>query len=248
MKFNKKTKELTFDADEIFVINTENRNLPFTSANKIPSFNVRSWKQFATVMMDALDLNPKASDTVKKKFENKKLIFVDSFTRLLYWLSKELKAQGCSGHSFWKEYGDMIAELAMERKPNGKFLVYSAIDETISDGDVIDKKVVSVAGRMKGMVESYFDVVMATHFNSMKPRPECYQFETNTANGKTSAKSPVDMFKDIYIQNNLAYVLGSIYEYRDMANNPEVNPDTVLLVGKSSSGKSASLMYCVNKD
>jgi len=247
MEFNPKTKELTFDPDEIFVINTENRNLPFRSANKIPSFNVKSWKQFATVMMDALELNPKASDAVKKKFENKRLIFVDSFTRLLYWLSKELTSQGISGHSYWKEFGDMIAELAMESKPQNKFLVYSAIDEVISDGDVIDKKVVSVAGRMKGMVESYFDVVMATHFNPMKKRPECYQFETNTVNGKTSAKSPVDMFSELYIQNNLAYVLGSIYNYRDIANNPKATPDTVLLVGKSSSGKSTSLKYCIKE-
>jgi hypothetical protein len=246
MELNKETKELTFLPSEVFIINTETRNLPFKSAHKIPTYTVKSWKEFTIVLTDALGINPKASEETKKKFENKKLIFVDSFTRLLYWLGKELKQQNVSGFNFYRELGESIETLVMEKKPKDKFLVYTAIDEVISDGDVIDKKVVAVAGRMKGMVESYFDVVMATHFNPMKSRPECYQFETNSNNGKTSAKSPDGMFDQIYVQNNLAKVLGAIHEYREI-DKTNMSPDTVLLVGKSGSGKSSSLKYCIKE-
>ena len=237
---------MKFDHSEVFIINTEDKLLPFKSSVKIKSKVVKTWTQFEAVMKDACGLNPKMSDKAKEVFAPVKLVFVDSFTRILYLLSKHLKSQGVRGHDFWREYGDTLEQLLMDWKVSGKYLVFTAIDEVIQDSDSVYRTIVSVDGRMKNKVESFFGIVLWTRFNSMKQRPECYQFETNSSDGKTNAKSPVAMFDNIFIQNDLSMVLGKIHEYYDI-DNTKLTPPPVLIVGKSGSGKSTSLMYCIKE-
>lgn len=238
---------MKFNPKEVFVINTEDKLLPFKSSVKIKNKVIKTWPEFESVMKDACGMNPMMSEKAKEYFEPVKIVFVDSFTRILYLLSKYLKSQGVRGHDFWKEYRDTLEQLLMDRKTSGKQLVFTAIDEVIQDSDSVYRTVVSVDGSLKGKVESYFGIVLWTKFNAMKQRPECYQFETNSSDGKTNAKSPVGMFDSVFIQNDLSFVLDKIHEYYDIANT-KLTPPPVLIVGKSGSGKSTSLMYCVNEE
>lgn len=238
---------MKFNPKEVFVINTEDKLLPFKSSVKIKNKVIKTWPEFESVMKDACGMNPRMSEKAKEYFEPVKIVFVDSFTRILYLLSKYLKSQGVRGHDFWKEYRDTLEQLLMDRKTSGKQLVFTAIDEVIQDSDSVYRTVVSVDGSLKGKVESYFGIVLWTKFNAMKQRPECYQFETNSSDGKTNAKSPVGMFDSVFIQNDLSFVLDKIHEYYDIANT-KLTPPPVLIVGKSGSGKSTSLMYCVNEE
>lgn len=222
---------LIFNPDEVFVINTENKLLPFKSSVKIKNKVVRSWREFETIMRLSCGLKQNMNDKEKEIFGGVKLVFVDSFTRILYLLSRELKDQGVSGYSLWKEYGDYLEKMLMEWKANGRFLVFTAIDEVIQDSDSVFRTIVSVdGGRMKGKIESYFSIVLWTNFNSMKQRPECYQFETNSVTGKTNSKSPDGMFPDLYMQNDLSKILFAVNDYWDI-DNTKLTPEPVLIVG-----------------
>jgi hypothetical protein len=172
---------MKFNPKEVFVINTEDKLLPFKSSVKIKNKVIKTWPEFESVMKDACGMNPRMSEKAKEYFEPVKIVFVDSFTRILYLLSKYLKSQGVRGHDFWKEYRDTLEQLLMDWKTSGKQLVFTAIDEVIQDSDSVYRTVVSV--------DEYYDIA-----------------------------------------------------------NTKLTPPPVLIVGKSGSGKSTSLMYCVNEE
>lgn len=177
-----------------------------------------------------------------------KVVIIDSFTRVLFLLSEWLKQNQIKGYDFWRDYADTIEKLLMTWQSKGRFIIFTGLDEVVRDNDSVDRIVVKIDGKkLEGKIESYFTIVLHTHFNALKPYPEGYQFCTNT-DGRNTAKSPDGMFKERYIQNNMAYVLGSIYEYYDMANNPEFIPSPILVCGKSGTGKSSSMKYLFEED
>lgn len=189
-----------------------------------------------------LDFNANEQD--KADYYNPiKIVVVDSFTRILYLLSEFLKQNKVTGYDYWREYSDILEQLLMTWQSKGRFIIFTALDEIVRDSDSIDRIVVKVDGkRLEGKIESFFTTVLHTHFNPLKQGAEAYQFCTNT-DGRNTAKSPDGMFTDRYIQNDMSLVLGAIYDYYDMANNPDFMPSPILVCGKSGSGKSTSVKY-----
>lgn len=235
---------MKYKPEEVFVINTEDKVLPFKSSIKVKNKVTKTMQEFEAVIKDACGLKKEQSEQVKKIFEPVKLIFVDSFTRILYLLGKQLKSQGFTGFDLWREYKETLEQMLMDWKASGKQLVFTALDEVIQDSDSVYRTVVSVDGSLKGKIESYFTIALWTRFNAAKSRPECYQFETNSSDGKSNAKSPDGMYKDIFMQNDLSKVIAGNYLYYDIENT-KITPPPILIVGKSGSGKSTSLRYCI---
>lgn len=244
MHFNKADKRLTYDLEEVLFIDTERKSLPFRQAASTKVKTALTWPDFLKAMNDGCGVNDLSKHPKRAAYYNPiKLVAIDSFTRMLFLLSENLKSQGVKGYDFWREYGEAIEKLLMTWQSKGQFIVFTAIDEVVRDADNIDRKVVKVQGKqLEGLIESFFSVVLFTHFNPVKQSPECYQFMTNT-DGRSSAKSPVGMFQQRYIQNDMSFVLGSIYDYYKMDENPEFKPSPILICGRSGSGKSTSFKY-----
>lgn len=248
MRYDQKTKRLIFGIDEVLFINTERKTLPFRLAPKAKNRDVTSWQQFEAIMAAGCGLTKIDDPDKAAYYEPVKLVAVDSFTRLSYLLSEFLKSKQIKGFDFWRDYGDIIEKLLITWQSNGRFIVFTALDEVIQDADNIDRIVVRVEGRkMRGAVESFFSIVLHTHFNRTKPLPECYQFCTNS-DGRNTAKSPDGMFKDKYIQNDLSAVLGAVYDYYGMDKNPDFQPSPIIITGKSGSGKSSSFKYLFEEE
>lgn len=244
MQFNPKTKQLKFSKEQVLFLDTEKKMLPFREGANAKIKTVEHWDDFEKTMSDGCGMSDLTAFPKRSEFYNPiEVVFVDSFTRMLYLLSKNLKDKQIKGYDFWRDYGEIIEQLLMSWKSKRRFVVFTAIDEVVRDSDSVDRRVIKVEGKkLEGMIESYFTICLHTHFNALKPIPECYQLCTNT-DGRNTAKSPDGMFPARYIQNDLSYVLGSIYDYYDMANNPEFCPSPIILVGKSGTGKSTSAKY-----
>jgi len=243
LRFIDKEKMLKFNVDEVLFIDTERKNLPFRQGSEAKVKTAKKWGDFEKLMSASTGLM-KLEGERKAYYEPIKVIVIDSFTRILFLLSEFLDAQKIDGFSFWREYGKIIQKLLIDWESGGRFIVFTALEENVRDGDGIDTKCIKVDGKMlEGKVESFFSTVLHTHFNPAKQRPECYQFETNTANGKTTSKSADGMFKDLYIQNDMSFVLGSYYDYYKMKDRPEFVPSPIIVYGKSGSGKSTSFKY-----
>lgn len=233
-----------FPTEEILFIDTERKTLPFRQATTAKTLTVDNWRSFEAVMKAGSGMMDLSGRPDKAQFYDPlKVVIIDSFTRILYLLSEFLKSSNIKGFDFWRDYSDILEKLLMTWQSKGRFIVFTGLDEVIRDSDSVDRIVAKVDGKkLEGKIESFFTIVLHTHFNAMKPHPEGYQFCTNT-DGRNTAKSPDGMFRDRYIQNNLAFVLGSIYEYYDMENNPDFQPSPILILGKSGTGKSSSMKY-----
>lgn len=249
MKYNETTKRLTFTPEEVMFIDTERKNLPFREAANAKIKTVTTWEEFTRTMLDACGVNNLDQFPNRKEYYSPiRCVVVDSFTRMLYLLSKVLGKQGITGFSFWREFADILEEMLMSWSSDGRFIVFTAIDEVLTNDSVIDSRVARVDGRKhRGAIESYFNVVLHTHFDRTKELPLSYQFMTQT-DGYTSAKSPYGMFDNHYIQNDMAYVLGSYYDFYDMKNNPDFKPSPILIVGRSGWGKSTSFKYLFEEE
>jgi hypothetical protein len=231
--------------DEILFCDTERKTLPFRQAARCKVKTISSWKQFEAVMKAGSGLlDFKANEQDKADYYNPiKVVVVDSFTRILYLLSEFLKQNKVTGYDYWREYSDILEQLLMTWQSKGRFIIFTALDEIVRDNDSIDRIVVKVDGKkLEGKIESFFTIVLHTHFNPLKQGAEAYQFCTNT-DGRNTAKLPDGMFAERYIQNDMSLVLGAIYDYYDMANNPDFTPSPILVCGKSGSGKSTSVKY-----
>ncbi len=248
MKFNPETKRLTFTHDEVIFVDAEHKTLPFRDAPACKVKTISGWRQFEAVMKAGCGLMNFTEPEKASYYDPIKVVFVDSFTRMTFWLSKFLKENQIKGYDFWRDYADILERLLMTWESKGRFIVFTALDEVVRDQDSIDRLTVKVEGKkLEGKIESFFTVTLFTHFNPTKNVPEAYQFCTNT-DGRNTAKSPDGMFPDRYIQNDLAFVLGSIYSYYDMANNPDFLPSPIIICGKSGTGKSSSAKYLFMED
>jgi len=244
-----KDGKLQFKTEEVLFIDTERKMLPFKQASSCKVKTVNTWKQFEAVMRAGCGLVDLSNNQEKQNYYGPiKVVVVDSFTRILYLLSELLREANVSGYSFWADYADTIERLLMQWQSHGRFIIFTALDEIVRDTDNIDRIVVKVDGKkLEGKIESYFTICLHTKFNSLKDYPKCYQFCTNT-DGKNTAKSPEGMFAEKYIQNDMSLVLGSIYKYYDMENNPDFTPSPIIICGKSGTGKSSSFKYLLEEN
>jgi hypothetical protein len=248
LKYLEKDHRLKFNIDEVLFVDTERKNLPFKQASSCKVITVQDWKTYLGVMKAGCGLVDLSGKPDKAEFYDPiKVVIVDSFTRILFLLSEFLHEHKIKGYDFWREFADTIERLLMTWQSQGRFIIFTALDEAVRDNDSVDRVVVKIDGkRLEGKVESYFTICLHTHFNVLKAHPEGYQFCTNT-DGRNTAKSPEGMFEERYIQNDMAYVLGRIYEYYDMANNPDFLPSPIIVCGKSGTGKSSSFRYLIKE-
>lgn len=239
MFYNGQTGELKIEPRSILVIDAEKRVLPFgypTGRDGLVVRQIDSFSEFKAMLRSAIE-----SKTIE-------LIFIDSFTRLLYWIEKDLKSKGLTGFTLWSEYASEIENLFMDYTSVGKFLVFTSHDHITQDNDAIVRKTAYAQGRLSGKIEGFFDVVMHTHINPTKDVEDRYMFEVQPVTGKSSTKTHQLFPGKSYIPNNLALVLGAIYKMRDIEHNPTAQRDKIMLVGKSGSGKSTSLKYVIKEN
>jgi len=87
-------------------------------------------------------------------------------------------------------------------------VVFIGVESTMQDDHMRLIKTIDVQGSLKGKVEKEFEIVLWA-----QPQGEgVYRFLTNS-DGRCSAKSPMSMFTDALIDNDLNAVLTAIHNY-----------------------------------
>ena len=108
--------------------------------------------------------------------------------------------------------------MMLDKTKNSRAIViFTAIDEIVQiaqpSGDTYNVRRVKVQGKQhEGCIEKEFLMVLFTEAKADKDGKISYMFQTNT-DGITSAKTPLDMFKDQYIPNDLNNVIETAKKY-----------------------------------
>jgi len=112
-----------------------------------------------------------------------------------------------------KHYYDML-NAAMELRDDLKVVILSHIDNL---GDALNPQwKMKTAGKMLDSqlnVDGLFTYLLYTTVVPGDDGRPSYKFRTNTLDGSDTCKSPLGCFEDLYIDNNLQFVLDTIDKY-----------------------------------
>lgn len=196
-------RDLAYDSTAI--INTERKVLPFREARKFTKQgNVSTLRGFDKNLDGALK-----SDAIK-------VVVVDSFTSLAEMAYTEIVGaadkSGDGAFKAWGDYRDYLHGVLLRSKSAGKFVVFIAIEESIQDEMQRITKTVAVQGSLKGKIAKEFEIALWTRIVEAELQSDQYKFVTN-GDPSNESKSPMDMFQEKLIPNNLNQVLKTSFEY-----------------------------------
>ena len=187
------------DPKSTAVINTERKQLPFKNANEFMNVPVKSVSEFHTALDKAME-----SDKVDT-------IVIESFTSLIEIIYREAEIR-YKGFDIWGYYNKEIGRILDKSKNSNKYVVFTAIDGVYDGDNGVEERYVAIDGnRWKKRVEKEFVICLFTDTKATDEGVE-YRFRTNTT-GRDSAKSPMGMFLDLHIDNDLRKVISACKNY-----------------------------------
>ena len=181
------------------VLNTERKQLPFRDANKFKNVHIPDLRTYKAAFNKAIE-----SDDIDT-------IVIESFTSLIEMIYREASVR-FKGFDVWSFYNTEIDTVLNMSKNTNKNIIFLAIDGAYDGEDGVQERFVAVDGnRWKKRVEKEFVLCLFTD-NNYSDNKASYRFRTQST-GKDSAKSPMDMFQELYIDNDLAQVIEKCEEY-----------------------------------
>lgn len=181
------------------VLNTERKQLPFKGANNFLNVPVPDLNTFNAAFKKAME---------STEIET---IVVESFTSLIEMIYREADIR-FKGFDVWSFYNKEIDRILNMSKNTDKNVVFLAIDGAYEGDSGIQERYVAVDGnRWKKRVEKEFVVCLYTD-NHNSDEGMKYRFRTQSQ-GNDSAKSPMGMFEELYVDNDLQKVIEKCDEY-----------------------------------
>jgi len=187
------------DPKSTAVINTERKQLPFKNANDFMNVPVKTVSEFHAALDKAME-----SDKVDT-------IVIESFTSLIEIIYREAEIR-YKGFDIWGYYNKEIGRILDKSKNSDKYVIFTAIDGVYDGDNGVEERFVAIDGnRWKKRVEKEFVICLFTDTKATDEGVQ-YRFRTNTT-GRDSAKSPMDMFLDLHIDNDLKKVINACKVY-----------------------------------
>ena len=181
------------------ILNTERKQLPFKNAKEFMNVPIKSVSEFHSALDKAM-----SSDKIDT-------IIIESFTSLIEIIFREADIR-YKGFDVWSYYNKEIDKILDKSKNSDKYVIFTAIDGVYDGDNGVEERYVAVDGnRWKKRVEKEFVIALFTDVHKGDEGVN-YRFRTNTT-GRDSAKSPMGMFKDLHIPNNLGKVIQMCEEY-----------------------------------
>ena len=209
----KSTSMRNFGSDEIAIVNPVGKPLPFRG--KFDTLNGATESRKITQFMD------------KAVADGKKIIVVDDFQYILSvpYMNRIKEA----GWDKWNDFGDNYFTILnhvneMPEDVNVYFLTHT---ETLENG-ITTIKLIGKLLREKITIEGLFTIVLQTQVNEGN-----YYFLTQNS-GKNTVKSPMGMFQDYSIENDLKFVDDVIRNYYGMdgaKSDDEIKAETETKAG-----------------
>ena len=197
----KSTSLRNLPVDKTIIIDLERKGLPFREA-----------KNFQIIPAATL---PEIDKAIATGLNNAEVVVIESFTKYCEILIEQAQKM-YKGFDIWNYYNKAIRKTLESLKNEKATVVITAIDEIVKimqpTGGEYNTRRIKVQGKVhEGCIEKELLLVLFTEVRREKDSIE-YCFQTNS-DGITSAKTPLGMFKDLYIPNDLNTVITSLEEY-----------------------------------
>lgn len=207
----KSTSLRNLNSEETIIINSDQKALPF--------------KQFSLKYNDQNKNYFKTSDVnevinilkIAHKDPKIKTVVVDTISHIMTDHIMDPVFRGKNGFSKWGEFSGLIYDLIniINEKLRDDIIVYLiAHPETNSDDFGIVSERIGVQGKQleKMSPESFSSVVLYAEIQKVHGQPNRHVFRTKSS-GNDTCKTPIDMFSEDIIDNDLVIVDKAIREY-----------------------------------
>lgn len=186
------------------ILDGERKGFPFRGIEQFKVFPFENQAQHDDAFKKALDM------------PGTELIVVESLTKLFEQI-KTLCQRSFKGFDIYGNYSKMVLKTLNDYKNTKATVVVTSIDDIVDiesvDGSKISKRMIAVDGKeQRGKLEKEFLMVFFTEPRKNKSGNMEYWFQTNT-DGTTTAKTPMDMFKEQLIANDMAACLKRMNEH-----------------------------------
>lgn len=197
----KSTSLRNLPAEETAIINVTNKVMPFRNKNGINIVNCSNYEQ----IIDAI---------IKTK---KRIIVVDDSSYLMTFENFE-KATVKSYDKFTTMAVNYYNLLKTPQKCDGEKIIYFITHEEIDENNISHPKTIGKMLSQQLVIEGLFSIVL----RSMIKNGE-YVFQTHN-DGTSVCKSPIDMFTEDFVPNDLLEVdkiIRDYYEFQSIGNKNE---------------------------
>ena len=200
----KSTSLRNLPTDKTRIIDLERKGLPFPNADDFNITSCANIKDFDAALDVAL------------KDDKCEVIVIESFTKYVEVLIAFAQAS-FKGFDVWSFYNRNIRMMLDKVKNDRAVVIFTAVDEIVQiaqpSGDTYNVRRVKVQGKQhEGCIEKEFLMVLFTEAKRGKDGKVEYVFQTNS-DGITSAKTPMSMFNDLYIPNDVNEVINTAKQY-----------------------------------
>lgn len=199
----KSTSLRNFKADEVGIINVISKPLPFKNVNGLKTVDTDNYADVKKVI--------EGSKTPSIVIDDAGYLITNQFMR------KHSNAGG--GNAVFSLYNDIADSFwslteQIKKLPNNK-IVYILMHEDKNDFGDIKPKTIGKLIDEKVCLEGLFSIVLRA-----KKVDKNYYFFTQATDGDV-AKSPIGMFDELYIENDLKAVDDKIREFYGITNKEE---------------------------
>ena len=201
----KSTSLRNLPPEKTYIIDLERKGMPFPK--KFPyTAPCSSTTEFDAALKDAL------AD------ESCEVIVIESFTKYVEILHT-LADRSFKGFDIWNYYNREIRTMLDKVKNDHAVVIFTAVDEIVElmqpSGNTFNVRRIKVQGKQHaGSIEKEFLMVLFTEVKRDKEGNTRYVFQTNS-DGITSAKTPMGMFPEAYIDNDVNAVIETAKTYYD---------------------------------
>lgn len=199
-------------------IDLEEKGLPFGKAFKFHHHPLRIEGKAPDEEIDPARVIEQDKQMMKIAVNNPEsdVIVRDSFTK---WDEMLLSYQRIVNRNYdiYNGHNESVKKILNRYKGCGKPVVWTGIDEvvkieTADEIDVIGRRLKVYGRELEGTLEKEFTVVLFTETVKQANGSLKYFFRTH-GDGVCSAKTPMGMFKDDLIDNDLKAVMDRIWEF-----------------------------------
>jgi len=201
----KSTSLRNLDPKTTYILDLERKGFPFRNASR---FNI--------IPVENANAFPRMLEKVLKE-DDCETVVVESFTKYVEQVNT-LATNSFKGYDIWSFYNRTIRNMLDSIKNDKATIIFTAVDDIVKipqiTGGESSHRRVKVQGKVhEGAVEKEFLMVLFTEVRKNEKTEEMeYFFQTNT-DGVTSAKTPMGMFDEQLIPNDIVEVLEKVEEY-----------------------------------
>lgn len=214
----KTTSIRNLDPEHTFIISTTGKRPGIKGAiKKYPSFTIQDGKPVGNFFTSSnVDQIGKVLTLIDKKMPTITTVIIDDFQYVMAFESMD-RAKEKSYDKFvdMAQHAYQILKSAMSLRDD-LFVVVSTHSENTGDRLNPFYKIKTLGKMIDNTItlEGLFTYVLFTSIQRDEENNPSYKFMTNS-DGTTTGKSPMGLFKDLYIDNDLNMVINRIKEYNE---------------------------------